>query len=79
MKETKEFIELQKQLLKAKKAYYHDDVCIMSDYEYDMLEKQSFDLAKSLGFNADKWEGPEENEEHHIHWMVGYLNNSIYN
>jgi NAD-dependent DNA ligase len=78
MKETKEFIELQKDLLIHKKLYYIDDSPIISDYDYDMLEKKSFKLAKEIGFRADKWEDAEDNEKHHIHWMVGFDKNSIY-
>lgn len=76
--ETKEFIELQKQLLKHKKLYYTTDNVEISDYEYDLLEKKSFKMAQELGFRADSWEGPEENEKHHAHWMVGWDENYNY-
>jgi hypothetical protein len=78
MKETEEFIELQKELLKYKKSYYISDVSLISDYEYDMLEKRSLEEAKKLGFRANKWLGPEENEAHHVHWMVGFNKDSVY-
>jgi hypothetical protein len=78
MKETEEFIELQKELLKHKKSYYVSDVSLISDYEYDMLEKRSLEEAKKLGFRADEWLGPEENEVHHVHWMVGFSEDSVY-
>ena len=37
-----------------------------------MLERQSFELAKKLGFRSNEWEGAEYNERHHVHWMIGY-------
>ena len=70
-----EFENLQKELLKHKYLYYVKAAPIISDYNYDMLEEKSRKLAKSLGFRADKWEGPEENEKHHIHWMVDFDSN----
>ena len=79
IKETEEFINLQKELLRHKKLYYIQDNPIISDYDYDMLELKSFKLAKELGFNADRWEDPKENELHHVHWMVGFKENNIYN
>lgn len=78
IQESEEFINLQKELIKHKFLYYELGEPEISDYEYDMLERKSFDMAKSLGFKADKWGNPEENEKHHIHWMVGYAKNSIY-
>jgi NAD-dependent DNA ligase len=78
MKETEKFIQLQKDLLKHKKLYYIDNTPTISDYEYDMLEQSSYNLARELGFRADKWEDPEENEKHHIHWMVGHQEGSVY-
>ena len=79
IKETEDFILLQKELLKHKYLYYIENNPEISDYEYDMLELKSFKLAKELGFNSDKWEDPQENEKHHIHWMVGYDDKTIYN
>ncbi len=67
-----EFDNLQEELLRLKKAYYVDNTSLVDDYTYDMLERKSFKLAQELGFRADSWEGPEENEKHHVHWMVGY-------
>jgi hypothetical protein len=67
-----EFEELQKTLLKHKYLYYVKVKPIIGDYEYDMLEEKSLKLAKQLGFRADKWEGPEENEKDHVHWMVDF-------
>lgn len=77
--ETPEFIALQKELLFHKKMYYVEDMSVISDYDYDMLENKSYKMAQELGFRADKWEGAEENEKHHVHWMVGYDEKSIYN
>ncbi len=74
----REFRNLQKELLKHKRLYYIEEKPIISDYEYDMLEKRSFVLAKALGFRADSWLGPDEFEKHHVHWMVGYKEGSIY-
>lgn len=54
MKETKEFVELQKELLKHKKLYYVEDNAEISDYDFDMLEEQSYEMARELGFRADK-------------------------
>lgn len=76
--ETPQFIFLQKDLLQHKYNYYILNSPTISDYEYDMLELESFKLAKNLGFNADKWEDPLPDEEHHIHWMVGYKKSKIY-
>lgn len=78
MKETEEFIKLQQELLKHKYLYYIENEPKITDYHYDMLEKSSFKLAKDLGFNADPWEDPQENEKHHVHWMIGYSENSVY-
>lgn len=66
------FQELQKELLKHKYLYYVKSAPIISDYDYDMLEDKSLKLARKLGFRADKWEGPEENEAEHVHWMVDF-------
>jgi len=68
----KEFELLQKKLLKYKYLYYIKIEPEINDAEYDRLERKSYALAKKLGFRADTWEGPEENEKHHIHWMVGF-------
>lgn len=78
MKETPEFIKLQQELLQHKYNYYILDSPTISDYDYDMLELESFKMAKSLGFNADRFEDPAPEESHHIHWMIGYKENSIY-
>ena len=72
------FDALQRELLRHKKLYYVDCTPEISDYEYDMLERESFKLARGLGFRADSWEGPEENEKHHVHWMVGFRDGSEY-
>jgi len=79
MKEDSEFIYLQKKQLYAKQCYYEEHISIMTDFQFDMLEKQSYKKAKELGFRADSYLGPEENEKHHVHWMIGYDENSIYN
>ena len=76
--ETEEFIKLQKVLLKHKYLYYVLSTPELSDYDYDMLERSSFKMAKELGFNADNYEGEEDNESHHVHWMIGYKEGSIY-
>lgn len=70
--QTGEFVALQREILKHKYLYYIKNKPEISDYEYDMLEKKSFEIAKELGFRADSWKGAQENEKHHIHWMVGY-------
>lgn len=51
----------------------------ISDYDYDMLERKSFKMARDLGFRADSYEDAEENEKHHVHWMIGYNENNFYN
>jgi hypothetical protein len=66
------FDRVQRRLLEAKRMYYVKHKSIMTDYEFDILEKYSFKLAKSLGYRADKYKGPKKNEKHHIHWMIGY-------
>lgn len=78
MEETQEFIDLQKELLRHKYLYYVENKPEISDYDYDMLERKSFKLAKEQGFRADGWEGATPEEEHHIHWMVGYQKGSKY-
>lgn len=79
MIETPEFIALQKELLRHKFLYYVENTPEISDYDYDMLERKSYDMAQSLGFRADRYEDAEENEKHHVHWMIGYNEKSIYN
>lgn len=78
MKETTEFIYLQQKQLKAKEDYYVNCSPTLTDFQFDMLEKQSYEIARKLSFRADKHLGPEENEEHHIHWMIGFSKNSRY-
>ena len=79
MLETKEFIALQKELLRHKFLYYEMSMPVITDFDYDMMERESFEMAQLLGFKADKYEGPEENEKHHVHWMIGFNENSYYN
>ncbi|HBI00628.1 MAG TPA: hypothetical protein DDY18_03285 [Flavobacterium sp.] len=67
-----EFELLQKELLKHKYLYYVKSAPIISDYDYDMMERKCYKMAKQLGFRADNWEGPEENEKLHVHWMVDF-------
>lgn len=67
-----DFKRVESRLLEAKRMYYKKHTSIMSDYEFDTLEKYSFKLAKQLGFRADKYKGPKKNEEKHVHWMIGY-------
>ena len=71
-----EFIQLQMELLYHKYLYYTLNSPILSDYDYDMLERKSFEDARNLGFRADKFEDPEEREAHHVHWMVGFKEDS---
>lgn len=79
IKESQEFIALQKELLRHKFLYYVENKPEISDYDYDMLERKSYEMAKELGFNADRFDNPQPNEAHHIHWSVGYSENSVYN
>lgn len=72
MKETPDFIALQKELLWHKYLYYVVNSPTISDYQFDMLEESSFKMARELGFRADKWEDAAEDERHHIHWMIGF-------
>lgn len=67
--ETQEFIYLQKKQLKAKKYYYIFNEHIMTDYQFDMLEKQSISLAIKLGL---------EDIEDHVHNMIGYKEGNKY-
>jgi len=69
---TQEFELLQKTLLKHKYLYYVKSAPIISDYDYDMMENDSLKMAKKLGFRADKWEGPAQDETEHVHWMVDF-------
>lgn len=78
MEETEEFIELQKELLRHKFLYHIQHTPEITDYDYVILYRKSVDLARSLGFRARPYLGPEENEAHHVHWMSGYNENSIY-
>ena len=73
-----EFEALQVEQLYYKYLYYELGVSGISDYNYDMLERKSFAEAQKLGFKADKWEDPDENEKHHVHWMVGFDKKSKY-
>lgn len=66
------FDKIQRDLLKHKYLYYVKSAPIISDYDYDMMENESRKLAKELGFRADQWEGPADNEKDHIHWMVDF-------
>ena len=66
------FLSLQRELLKHKYLYYVKSAPVISDYEYDMLEVKSKKLAKQLGFRADEWEGPADDEKDHVHWMVDF-------
>lgn len=77
--ETEEFISLQKELLRHKFLYYVESTPEISDYDYDMLERSSFKMARDMGYRGDSYEGALENESHHVHWMIGYSENSIYN
>jgi NAD-dependent DNA ligase len=77
-KESLEFTALQKELLEHKYKYYVLNTPTISDYEYDMLERSSFEMAKSLGFSADRFDNPMSDEAHHVHWMVGFDVDSIY-
>lgn len=79
MKESEEFIELQKELLRHKFLYHVQNTPEITDYDYDMLERKSFEMAKSLGYRADSYLGPEINELEHVHWLIGYNEHSIYN
>lgn len=68
-----EFEKIQKELLKHKYLYYELGKTEIPDREYDRLEEKSFKMARELGFSADKYtDEPEENEKHHVHWMVGF-------
>lgn len=78
IQETEDFINLQKELLKHKRLYYVESNPEISDNEYDSLERKSIQMAKDLGFRADRWEDAEDNEAHHVHWMIGYKTGSIY-
>ena len=69
---TTAFDKVQRDLLKHKYLYYVKSAPIISDYAYDMMEKESRELAKQLGFRADQWEGPADNEKDHVHWMVDF-------
>lgn len=79
IKETQEFITLQKELLRHKFLYYVENNPEISDYDYDMLERSSFKMAQDLGFRADRFDDPEEEEVFHVHFMVGYKEGSPYN
>ena len=74
-KKQEQFDKIQKELLMHKHRYYVLSNSIISDQAYDMLEEKSLKLARELGFKADKWENPDENEKHHIHWMVDFSEN----
>lgn len=69
---VEEFEYLQRELLKHKYLYYVKSKPVISDYDYDMLEEKSLKLARKCGFRADKWEGPDQNEVDHVHWMVDF-------
>lgn len=69
---TQAFEKIQRNLLKHKYLYYVKSTPIISDYDYDMMENESRTLAKQLGFRADQWEGPTDEEKNHVHWMVDF-------
>lgn len=73
-----EFEHIQKFLLLHKYLYYEKNKPMLDDQGYDSAEAYSFTLAKNLGFRVDKYLGPEENEKHHVHWMIGFNIESIY-
>lgn len=79
LKETQEFTDLQKELLRLKDLYYNQSISEVTDREYDILERKSFTLAEEIGYRADSWGDFEENESHHVHWMVGYDKTNLYN
>jgi len=70
-----DFEDIQKELLKHKYLYYVKAAPIISDYDYDMMERESRKIAKMLGFRADEWEGPTPEEVGHVHWMVDFDEN----
>ncbi|MFT6125751.1 MAG: hypothetical protein ACJAVA_000192 [Flavobacteriaceae bacterium] len=73
-----EFELIQLHLLLHKYLYYEKYKPMLDDCGFDMVEQYSITLAKNLGFRADKYLGPEENEKHHVHWMIGFNCKSIY-
>lgn len=73
-----EFVHIQKFLLFHKYLYYEKDNPMLEDQGFDNAERYSFALAKNLGYRANKMKGPEENEKHHVHWMVGFNENNVY-
>lgn len=59
-----EFFELTTQLLVHKFMYYENDNPVLTDYEYDMLEKDWREGGQSLGINMDaypNWVGFDRN------------------
>lgn len=73
-----EFHFMQVWLLLHKYLYYVDGESIIEDSHYDAAERYCYTLAKNLGFRSDKGIGPEDNERHHVHWMVGFNEQSPY-
>lgn len=73
-----EFDKVQLELIKHKYHYYILDAPLISDYEYDMLERQSYKLSRTLGFAMDFFEGPQAGEEDHVHFMVDFDENNKY-
>lgn len=64
MNRTTKFNNLTKELLTHKYHYYMKDDPIISDYEYDKLEREWISLGKELGINMDdypNWIGFDEN------------------
>jgi len=72
------FEHTQLWLLLHKYWYYIENNPQINDQNYDSAENYSRELAKTLGFRANIELGPEDNEKHHIHWLIGFDDNSIY-
>lgn len=66
------FKTAQLELLKHKYLYYEKDSPEITDSEYDKLDRENFELARSMGYRADEDKGPGPVERHHVHWMVGF-------
>ena len=73
-----DFITIQMDFLYHKYLRHTVETPVISDEEFETMERKSLEAAEELGFRADKSLGAEDNESHHVHWMVGFSEDSPY-
>jgi len=73
-----ELHRMQMHLLLHKYLYYEKNKPMLTDKVFDETESYSFQLSRNMGYRGDKLKGPEENEKHFVHWMVGFDKSNPY-